>query len=418
MKLHISSIAKDQRGNNMKTIKIILMLFVMTGVAIAQSDYQKVESFKDEIAQLRLDIHNAKSLAELDSLRNTINSLKQKHLAEKDLLDKSMYPENYNSTFSKLQEAIDLRREDFTQIETLQTEVVTLKSELEILNEKNTELLSKIKEYQSIGGKDAQSINELKRLVANLRQSLKERDELVRSIVDSLLSDFVKSPMSLNEAERQQVFEKVETGNLLYNIEKTIRDNMEFLKATQLNAEDLGEVKEEQIQFHNMWKRIGPKLADVYMDKGEKAGEVAYITNLFAQWNQRLDREIWERVYQVFRSNNLKVTPFSNGNEFTNNVLEFIENEKISGSQESYITFEDSVWTEQLRTTWIPVLIDNEMITTEQRDTIQTAINNWEGMYGAETPIYWYVAIAIIVIVFLLIFIPKWKKKSKPLAEQ
>ncbi|RJP63484.1 MAG: hypothetical protein C4543_00400 [Ignavibacteriales bacterium] len=402
----------------MKTIKIILMLFVMTGVAIAQSDYQKVESFKDEIAQLRLDIHNAKSLAELDSLRNTINSLKQKHLAEKDLLDKSMYPENYNSTFSKLQEAIDLRREDFTQIETLQTEVVTLKSELEILNEKNTELLSKIKEYQSIGGKDAQSINELKRLVANLRQSLKERDELVRSIVDSLLSDFVKSPMSLNEAERQQVFEKVETGNLLYNIEKTIRDNMEFLKATQLSAEDLGEVKEEQIQFHNMWKRIGPKLADVYMDKGEKAGEVAYITNLFAQWNQRLDREIWERVYQVFRSNNLKVTPFSNGNEFTNNVLEFIENEKISGSQESYITFEDSVWTEQLRTTWIPVLIDNEMITTEQRDTIQTAINNWEDMYGAETPIYWYVAIAIIVIVFLLIFIPKWKKKSKPLAEQ
>lgn len=402
----------------MKTIKIILMLFVMTGVAIAQSDYQKVESFKDEIAQLRLDIHNAKSLAELDSLRNTINSLKQKHLAEKDLLDKSMYPENYNSTFSKLQEAIDLRREDFTQIETLQTEVVTLKSELEILNEKNTELLSKIKEYQSIGGKDAQSINELKRLVANLRQSLKERDELVRSIVDSLLSDFVKSPMSLNEAERQQVFEKVETGNLLYNIEKTIRDNMEFLKATQLSAEDLGEVKEEQIQFHNMWKRIGPKLADVYMDKGEKAGEVAYITNLFAQWNQRLDREIWERVYQVFRSNNLKVTPFSNGNEFTNNVLEFIENEKISGSQESYITFEDSVWTEQLRTTWIPVLIDNEMITTEQRDTIQIAINNWEGMYGAETPIYWYVAIAIIVIVFLLIFIPKWKKKSKPLAEQ
>lgn len=306
----------------MKTIKIILMLFVITGVAIAQSDYQKVESFKDQVAQLRFDIHNAKSLTELDSLRNRINSLKQKHFAEKDLLDKSLYPENYNSTFAKLQEDIDLRREDFSQIETLQTEVVTLKSELEILNEKNSELLSKIKEYQSIGGKDAQSINELKRLVANLRQSLKERDELVRSIVDSLLSDFVKSPMSLNEAERQQVFEKVETGNLLYNIEKTIRDNMEFLKATQLSPEDLGQVKEEQVQFNSMWKKIGPKLADVYMNKGEKAGEVAYITNLFAQWNQRLDREIWERVYQAFRSNNFKVAPFNNGEEFTNNILE------------------------------------------------------------------------------------------------
>lgn len=402
----------------MKTIKIILMLFVITGVAIAQSDYQKVESFKDQVAQLRFDIHNAKSLTELDSLRNRINSLKQKHFAEKDLLDKSLYPENYNSTFAKLQEDIDLRREDFSQIETLQTEVVTLKSELEILNEKNSELLSKIKEYQSIGGKDAQSINELKRLVANLRQSLKERDELVRSIVDSLLSDFVKSPMSLNEAERQQVFEKVETGNLLYNIEKTIRDNMEFLKATQLSPEDLGQVKEEQVQFNSMWKKIGPKLADVYMNKGEKAGEVAYITNLFAQWNQRLDREIWERVYQAFRSNNFKVAPFNNGEEFTNNILELIEKEKVSGSQETYTIFEDSVWTQQLRTTWLPVLVDNNMVTTEQRDSIQTAIDAWGSMYGVETPIYWYIAIAIIVIVFLLIFIPKWKKKSKPLAEQ
>lgn len=67
---------------------------------------------------------------------------------------------------------------------------------------KTRSFFQKIKEYQSVGGEDARSINELRRLVSDLRKSLKERDELVRSIVDSLLADFVKHPMTLNEAEK------------------------------------------------------------------------------------------------------------------------------------------------------------------------------------------------------------------------
>lgn len=404
----------------MKSLKllIVILLVFTSGAAFAQSDYEKVQNFKNEIAQIRTEIKNASTLAELDSLQFVMDELRDKYSTDQELLDKSLYPENYMSTFANLRDELELRKGDFTQIESLQSEVDTLKSELEKLNEKNTELLSKIKEYQSVGGEDARSINELRRLVSDLRQSLKERDELVRSMVDSLLADFVKHPMTLNEAEKQQVFEKVETGNLFYNIEKTIRDNMEFLRTTQLQAEDLGEVKESQVLFYDTWKKIGPKLADVYMNKGEKAGEVAYITNLFAQWNQEVDQEIWSRVQTDLRESGIKLKPFVNGEAFTTNLLEYINESKITASQSDFEKFEDSVWSQKLRGAWLPILIDNEMVTAEQKEGLQAAVNDWESIYEEETPIYWYIAIVVIVLVFVIIFVPKWKKKNKPLADQ
>ena len=401
-----------------RNLYLMLALLFTYGLLFAQSDYQKVQNFKNEVAQIQSAIKNAASKSEFKTIMETIQMMKERSAENKELLDKSLYPEDYQSTFAKLENELELRRGDFSQIEDLQTEVITYKNEIEKLNDKNTELLSKINEFQSVGGKDAQSIAEMKRLVNNLRNSLKQRDELVRSIVDSLLSDFVQHPMTLNDMEKQKVYDKVETENLFYNIEKTVRDNMDFLKATQLTADDLSEIKEDQLQFYNMWKKIGPQLANIYVKKKEKAGEVAYITNLFAQWNQKLDKQIWENIYQVFRKSNIKVTPFVDGTEFTNNIIDFINQSKLSASQEVYTNFEDSVWTNQLRATWIPILIDNEMLLVEQRDLIQESVDDWGTAYGEKTPIYWYVAIAIIVIVFLLVFVPKWKKRNKPLAEQ
>jgi uncharacterized integral membrane protein len=382
----------------MKSLKlsIVILLVFVSGAAFAQSDYERVQNFKNEIAQIRTEIKKASTLAELDSLQFVMDELRDKYRTDQELLDKSLYPENYMSTFANLRDELELRK----------------------LNEKNTELLSKIKEYQSVGGEDARSINELRQLVSDLRQSLKKRDRLVRSIVDSLLADFVKHPMTLNEAEKQQMFEKVETGNLFYNIEKTIRDNMEFLRTTQLQAEDLGEVKENQVLFYNTWKKIGPKLADVYMNKGEKAGEVAYITNLFAQWNQKVDQEIWNRVQADLRESEMKLKPFANGDEFTSNLLEYINESKISASQSDYEKFESSIWTQKLKAAWLPILIDNGMLTVKQKELMQTAVDDWGSMYEEETPIYWYIAIVVIVLIIVLIFVPKWKKKNKPLAGQ
>ena len=396
----------------------VFTFLIIANIILAQSDYQKVEEFRSRTAQLSQAINNSISTDELDSLKTIVNYLKKLYEDDKELLDKSLYPENYTSAFQKLENDIESRRVGLSQISELQEEVIALKSEIQILNERNADLLSRIKEYQAIGGKDTKSLTELRNLVDDLRKSLKQRDELVRSIVDSLLSDFIKHPMSLNAAEKQNIFDKIETGNLFYNIEKTVRDNMDFLNVTELKPEDLGELKENQVRFYNMWKKMGPRLADVYIERGQRAGEVAYITNLFAQWNQKLDAQIWERVHRALKENNVQVSQFQDGNEFTRILKEYINNRKLEASEKEFDNFEDIVWMRNLKTDWTPILVDNGMLTIEQRNEIQKAVDEWSELYDSETSIYWYIAIVVIIILFLLIFIPKWKKKNKPLAEQ
>ncbi|HET56620.1 MAG TPA: hypothetical protein ENN33_15605 [Ignavibacteria bacterium] len=396
----------------------VFTFLIIANIILAQSDYQKVEEFRSRTAQLSQAINNSISTDELDSLKTIVNYLKKLYEDDKELLDKSLYPENYTSAFQKLENDIESRRVGLSQISELQEEVIALKSEIQILNERNADLLSRIKEYQAIGGKDTKSLTELRNLVDDLRKSLKQRDELVRSIVDSLLSDFIKHPMSLNAAEKQNIFDKIETGNLFYNIEKTVRDNMDFLNVTELKPEDLGELKENQVRFYNIWKKMGPRLADVYIERGQRAGEVAYITNLFAQWNQKLDAQIWERVHRALKENNVQVSQFQDGNEFTRILKEYINNRKLEASEKEFDNFEDIVWMRNLKTDWTPILVDNGMLTIEQRNEIQKAVDEWSELYDSETSIYWYIAIVVIIILFLLIFIPKWKKKNKTLAEQ
>jgi len=399
-----------------KTIIMLLMLFAVVSIN-AQSDYQKVQDLKNKVEEISESIENVTGYEKLDSLKLIIDSLKQASSTDKELFDKSLYPENYSSTFEKLESKLKRYRANFADVGELKAQVISLQNQLTRLNDENTQLLKQIKDYQNVGESNSASARELRRLVSDLKTKLKQRDELVRSLVDSLLSDFMQHPMTLNDAEKQQLYEKIQTGNLFYNMEKTIRDNMEFLKATELSTDDLGQLKQDQIQFYNMWEKTGPKLAEVYMKKDEKTGEVAYITNLFSQWNQKINKKIWDRIYQSLRSNQVKVEQFTDGEEFTNNLLIYINETKANASQEEFNKFEDDVWTETLRANWLPILVNNKMITIAQRDSLEDAVNEWEKMYETETPIYWYVAIAIIIIIFLLIFIPKGKK-NKPLAEQ
>ena len=401
----------------MKTVKLLMLIFVLSAAMYAQSDYEKVQNFKKELSSFQGKIERADSAAVLDSLQAELNDLKKKYKNDVELLNKSLYPDDYNTSVAKVENAIKLRRTDFTQIEELVVEVGRLKGEMEKLNDKNTDLLSEIKRYQAIGGSPEQVQN----LISQLRKTLKQRDELVREMVDSLLIDFVNHPMTLNEAEKQEVYDKIETGKLFYNIEKTIRDNMEFLRVTTLKPDDLGEVKEDQVQFFRLWKKVGPKIADTYSGTKNKSGEVAYINNLFSQWEQKVDNEIWKDVQTVFVKNNIDIEKFDSGEEFVDNVTAYIQEQMESfdklGYDESYnnyTKFADDVWKEDLRSSWLPILVDNEMLTVDQYEAVNTKIDEWESIYDVESSTWWYFIVIIVVVVLLIagfVFRKSAKKK-------
>ncbi|MCK9280707.1 MAG: hypothetical protein M0P71_08805 [Melioribacteraceae bacterium] len=405
---------------------LILVLFLgFVSVINAQSDYEKTQSFKNKYASLEQKIKDAKSLEEVDALVIDITSFKTDFIANKPLLDKTLYPDNFTSAIEKLENAVELRKGDFTQIVDLQTEVGTLKTALTELNDQNTSLLGQIKDLQFSQKKDQSTINSLNRLVASLKANIKERDELVKGIVDSLLQEFTTSPSSLNEAEKTAIFKKVETGNLFYNVERTIGDNIQFMKVTTLTADDLSDMKEQYKEFSKTWRQIGPKLSQIYLDQANRARQIAGIDDLFRQWNFRINNEIWSSINQAFREKNITLMNFKNGDDFTESVTTFIDDEvknlgvkRAEESKETFYTFTDSVWFQQVKPNWVPILLENNLLSEAQKDSIESRFVQWKEKVdpGGFTSYWLYIAVvlAVIILALIAIMVIRRNKKTEP----
>jgi len=398
----------------------VIILLVFNFVLIAQSDYDKIQSFKTKFKQLEDAIKNATSLDECNLIGNNVLSLKNEFHPDKSLLDKGLYPENFETSFLKLESALQIRKGDFTQIVQLSTEVGTLKTQVTELSEKNQGLIVQIRQLNLKVEKDAATINSLQKLVAQLKNNIQQRDLLVRDIVDSLLAEFVKAPSSLNEAEKQNIISKVDSRNLFYNVERTISDNIEFIKVTQLTSNDLSEMKEQYKEFNKVWKQIGPRLADVYLNVRDKASQIANIDNMFLLWNQRINLEIWGQINKLFREKQIALLPFNSGDQFVNSVSSFIDDEVknfgVKSSDETeraYFAFTDSIYFPVVQPTWVPILIENNMMTEANKDTIESRIATWKEKVAPVSVFNWVYLFGGLVIAGLLIaYFLKGRKKT------
>lgn len=399
-----------------------ILSLMISSVSFAQSDYEKTQNFKTKYKQIEESIKNASTLDECNSLSADIAKLKEEFLPDKALLDKSLYPDNFETSFARIEKALEIRKGDFTQIVELTSEVGTLKTQVTELSVKNQDLIGQIRQLNLRVEKDAATIASLQKLVAQLKINIQQRDLLVRDIVDSLLAEFVNAPSSLNEAEKQSIISKVDSRNLFYNIERTISDNIQFMRVTQLTPEDLSEMKNQYRDFNKVWKQIGPRLADVYLDKREKAVEIGNIDGMFNDWNQRINEEMWGQLNKLFREKQIPMLPFSNGDQFTNSAVSFIDDEiknlGVKSSEESernFYTFTDSVYFPQIEPVWIPILIENNMMTEANKDTIDARIAVWKEKVAPASAFNWIYAALIAVIVFLTVaYFLKGRKGSIP----
>ena len=234
---------------------VLLILFVLNNQVFAQSDYEIVKNFKQKFTQLEKSINSAKTFEELNSLVTNIDRFRADYIEYKKLLDESLYPDNFEKSFNKLNLEFIIRNQDFTIIDILQTENLQLKEQIIVLNKRNTNLINKIQEYEYINKKDSKKIVELNRLVNNLKLSLRKRDEVIISLVDSLMPQLMKDQEQLNLAEGNLVYIEVEKNNLLANVKRSLQDNIRFIEVTALEPDDLKEIKKQQDRFLVFWKK-------------------------------------------------------------------------------------------------------------------------------------------------------------------
>ena len=401
---------------------ILLALFLFTsGSLFAQSDYEMVQSFKERYQKLSDGIKSAASTEELDNLSSEIDNLKRDFSGKKVILDQSLYPENFGSVFENLESALDLRKGDFTSITVLQTEVTTLKSEVDLLNRRNNELINQITVLESQRKKDAASISQLEKLVADLRSTILKRDQLVFSIVDSLTPKLAGDISTMTQQDKEAVYSQVEKNNILAVVKKSLRDNSRFLEVTTLKVSDLSDVKKQQQNFVTMWQKVGPKLVDVYAGKGDKTAELNDIDNLFNVWSNRIQREAWESINEDFSLNNINLQNFSNGTEFTNVVTKYISDEiknyGVKSKQDSevaYNLFADEVWFKTISNEWMPYLLDNNLLTAQQKDTIEKKLSEWKSIVSPQDNMLYYILGGVGALILIGLFVFLLKKKNNP----
>ena len=396
---------------------LILLLFAFVLPLKAQSDYEIVNNFKQKYKKVEEAVKNAKTVTELDSIAGKIDALKNDFIKHKPLLDKSLYPDNFDNSFEKLNLQFLVRKKDLTQVDILQTENIQLKEQVEQLNKRNSELISQIQKIEYSGKKGKNKIAELEKLVADLKRSLKKRDDLIISIVDSLMPQLMKKNASFTSKEKNQLYLQAEKNNVLSNIKKSLRDNITFLEVTSLQPEDLNEVKNQQEDFAEFWQDAGVKLVDIYAEKRKKPEEIAEIDSLFTDWQNAVNTEAWNSIREEFAANQILLIDFSNGEEFTNVITGFIDEEiknigvkSQEGSEETFKNFTDSTWLKTIKPDWIPFLIENEMLTTEQKASIENKITDWQNKLMPSSFAWIYILVIAIAVVFIFIIILKRKK--------
>ncbi|RKY94866.1 MAG: hypothetical protein DRQ01_01290 [Ignavibacteriae bacterium] len=404
-------------------LSIILLSFMFAQSSFAQSDYKIVQNFKAKHREIEKQIIDATSLEALNAVVTGIDQLKQEYVEHRELLDKGLYPDNYNKAFEKLNVAYVLRQGDFTTIDVLQTEVVELEQEVEFLNRRNNELIINIADLKARRNKDGKTIAELENLIADLRISLRKRDKLVVDMMDKLMPPIMREKAKLSPEDKNLVRREERKEDVLENVKISIEDNIRFLEATSLNPDDIKDVQKQQEQFSDTWKATGPKLVDVYADKSSKAMVLKEIDSLYSQWySKSVDQNVWRSIRDEFKANGINLKEFNYGDEFVITIKLFIKDEiknlgvkSDDASEKAYVNFTDSTWFASVKPKWVPYLMDGGLLTVEQKDEVEISIEEWKSeLYPSKLWIYILIwcGIVIILVPAVLILI-KRRKKSK-----
>lgn len=400
---------------------LLCLLFSYT--VFAQSDYEIVQTFKTKAMAIDDSIRNAASLVELQDAGDKIEQLRSEYLDKKDLLDKSLYPLDFNKTFEKLQMAYDLRKGDFTKIDVLTTRVSGLTEQVDLLNQRNTELISRVQTLEAESKKDKSRIIQLERTVADLKASLRKRDELVISMIDSLIPPSYRQKSELSSEEKQKVFSEAQKNNVLNNVKKSLQDNIKFLQVASLTPEDLSEIQKQQDQFAKLWKSIGPMLVSIYSEKKAGTNELKEIDQAFQAWRNALNQQAWNTIRLTFADYGINLQKFTSGKEFARMAVSFINDEikniGIKAKDESlntYKSFADSAWYGEVKPTWVPYLLEKNMLTEGQKDTVENKISQWKSSVSGTDLTWLYVIIGVIVVVIAVLLI--FRRKPKPQSEQ
>lgn len=395
--------------------------------AQVRSDRAIVDAFENKVKVITQMIEKATTVQECAEVASMIDELEKENLPNKELLNRALYPDDFTATFTNLRGRLLLRQKDIGVIESQYRKIVELERQVQILSgtidslsRQNETLLKAAKALATSVSYDAAHIDSLTRIVAALRRGIQERDQLIFTLLDSIFVQYDKDVTTMSDVEKRQLYGKLERRNVLTNIRKAVVDNILFLEATTLTPTDYSSIMNQQKQFHQRWNALSPSIERIYFAQQKKHSNIVQIDSLLQVWDRKIETGVWQSLQKLFSENGYSLAPFHSGEQFLTSLTAFVDSEIQNVNQypqhvriQRYQDFEQKIWEASLAMQWLPMLVETQKISEEQRTALEKKVAQWKAsVKGTPWGVYIVVGLLIVLASILVIRLLLQKKRA------
>jgi hypothetical protein len=400
---------------------VFLIGLSMNTQAQVQSDYEIKQNFDREYTEVYEGLKTATTSAEVQELLDKIDRMGATYGEHRDLLNRLLHPATLTSTLNRLRDVTQTSYNYVIRIEQQANNVMELERQLAELSEQVQLNLVQADSLRTELDRMTRSRNANAAAARQLREQLRERDELILAMVDSVFVSYDRLELaSLSRAEREELGLRVDVENVLGHINSVVEGNISFIDTnTQLSAADFLRLKAVQVEFEKVWTNIGPKLAMIYTPSAQRENRLTEINEGIDRWRQRVSQSVWRSLAAAFESRNIQVASFNDPVSFYTALNNYVDSaisrvEASGGSDEELQAYERfaNVWHNDIKVNWQRFLIDSEILTYENIATIDRKLANWNVQAQPTSAWSWILIgiLGLIVIVLIVVLVAQRNK--------
>lgn len=398
----------------------ILFLFLLftAGEAHGQtSDYRYVQQFKQQYDSLKTEIRTAKDVRVLDSLYTLIASMEEEYKEKEELLNNALYPGTFENSMNELRSSSKLNQARLLVIDNKDEQIMKLRSELQSYRAELNRFTATNDSLQNLIASSKRTERDLRSLVARYRENIKERDEFILGIMDSLL--IAHNELSVRDSSEvgQNASGAIISGeeNPLNIIESIAEQNLNTLKANPdyLSVEDYLRLYTLQHKVESMWQSIGADLITLYAENEQRSWRNRIDSTLF-RWKSSASRNMWASMKDYIHNNYVDLEAFDDNESFYIALDSFIqqakkENEGMLQDDSQVKTYEqfDQFWSSKIKDEWNPYIQEAGLLTVSQINSIDREMLTWRE--NALTDSIWvpfligllFISVTIVVVLYV-----------------
>lgn len=391
------------------------LLFVASTTVVAQqSDYRVVQDFRAEYSELVSEIDAAESSDEIASIIDEISELEAEYSGYSDLLDNSLYPDNFEDRVEDLRNRVNVSRENLSVIEDLNERISELESEIEELRDQLSQLDEEASATAERLERSAANERRLSGLVSQYRQNIEDRDAFVNNMLEGLLNRY-EAMDAETQSEISDASESLEDDPLA--LLETILSGYinQADRESGLDASDYLRMRAQHGYFAEVWDRIGERMSNAYASDRPVQAEQE-ITDLLAAWEASVNNKLWGALSTAFDQNGIDLPEFTSADAFNNALNTFVDQAIETATEQNeeadydlFSSFND-YWNSTVKAQWGEYLVAGNVLSQGDIAAIDVKLSTW-GQNAAPTSnlmfILFLISLAVIIGLIVLLVTKK-----------